>query len=164
MRINAEQLEQIAAKLKAMPDARHARQGYTRAEAVEVLKVEITALQKRGYTIEQIAGMLRGEGLDIATPTLRAYLQRVRSRDTKRQHQRRVEQQQKQQQQQPKAPAATISKPCVEQQQKQQQQQPKAPAATILKPHVDADDILKKLRPEARTINRTELTNREAKP
>jgi hypothetical protein len=35
-------------------------------------------LQKRGYTLDQISETLRGEGLSIATPTLKSYLQRAK--------------------------------------------------------------------------------------
>lgn len=35
-------------------------------------------LQKNGYTLEQISQVLRGEGLDVATPTLKSYLLRAR--------------------------------------------------------------------------------------
>ncbi len=43
-----------------------------------MLAKEIVALQKRGYTLEQIAETLRGEGLAISTPTLKSYLQRIK--------------------------------------------------------------------------------------
>ena len=43
-----------------------------------MLSKEIAALQKRGYTLEQISETLRGEGLNIATPTLKSYLQRAK--------------------------------------------------------------------------------------
>jgi hypothetical protein len=45
---------------------------------VRVLSKEIAALQKRGYTLDQISETLRGEGLSIATPTLKSYLQRAK--------------------------------------------------------------------------------------
>jgi hypothetical protein len=45
---------------------------------VRILSKEIAALQKRGYTLDQILETLRGEGLSIATPTLKSYLQRAK--------------------------------------------------------------------------------------
>lgn len=43
-----------------------------------MLSKEIADLQKRGYTLDQISETLRGEGLSIATPTLKSYLQRAK--------------------------------------------------------------------------------------
>ena len=73
----SEQVEAIALKLRELPpiekQIKHSKQ-----ETVKLLAKEIVALQKRGYTLDQIAAALRGEGLDIATPTLKSYLQRAK--------------------------------------------------------------------------------------
>jgi hypothetical protein len=53
-------------------------QEHSKQEAVRILSKEIAALQKRGYTLDQISETLRGEGLNIATPTLKSYLQRAK--------------------------------------------------------------------------------------
>jgi hypothetical protein len=45
---------------------------------VKELTDEIIALQQRGYTIEEVAESLRERGLEITTPTLKNYLQRVK--------------------------------------------------------------------------------------
>ena len=74
-----EKLGEIAAKLKTMPAIEKKKQEHSKQDAVKVLAKEITALQKRGYTLDQIAETLRGEGLDITTPTLKSYLQRIKS-------------------------------------------------------------------------------------
>jgi hypothetical protein len=74
MKYTSEQLDAIAAKLRGMPAAAKPKQEYTKQAAVGMLTKEINALQKRGYTLAQIAEALRGEGLDIATPTLKNYL------------------------------------------------------------------------------------------
>lgn len=78
MKYTSEQLDVIAAKLRDMPAAEKPRQEYTKQAAVEVLIKEIRGLQKRGYALAQIAEALRGEGLDIATPTLKNYLLRTK--------------------------------------------------------------------------------------
>lgn len=74
MKYTTEQLKAIAAKLRDLPPAAKRIQEHSKKEAVALLAREITALQKRGYTLVQIAESLRGEGLDIATPTLKAYI------------------------------------------------------------------------------------------
>lgn len=76
MKYTAEQLEAIALKLHQMPPAEKKKREFSRQEAVKILAKEITALQRRGYSLEQISESLRGEGLDVATPTLKNYLQR----------------------------------------------------------------------------------------
>jgi lambda repressor-like predicted transcriptional regulator len=76
MKYTTEQLEAIAAKLRDMPPVEKKKQEHSKQEAVRILAKEIAALQKRGYTLDQISETLRGEGLSIATPTLKSYLQR----------------------------------------------------------------------------------------
>ena len=74
-----EKLGAIAAKLKTMPVIEKKKQEHNKQDAIKVLAKEIAALQKRGYTLDQIAETLRGEGLDITTPTLKSYLQRIKA-------------------------------------------------------------------------------------
>jgi hypothetical protein len=78
MKYTTEQLEVIAAKLRDMQPVEKKKQEHSKQEAVRVLSKEIAALQKRGYTLDQISETLRGEGLVIATPTLKSYLQRTK--------------------------------------------------------------------------------------
>lgn len=79
MKYTTEQLDTIAARLRDMPAVEKPKQQLSKQAAVAVLAREITSLRKRGYTLVQIAEALRGEGLDIATPTLKNYLQRTKS-------------------------------------------------------------------------------------
>ena len=78
MKYTTEQLEAIATKLREMPPVEKKKQEHSKQEAVRLLSKEIAALQKRGYTLDQISETLRGEGLSIATPTLKSYLQRAK--------------------------------------------------------------------------------------
>ena len=78
MKYTTEQLEAIAAKLREMPPVENKKQEHSKQEAVRILSKEIATLQKRGYTLDQISETLRGEGLSIATPTLKSYLQRAK--------------------------------------------------------------------------------------
>ena len=78
MKYTTEQLEAIAAKLREMPLIEKKKQEHSNQEAVKLLSKEIALMQKRGYTLDQISETLRGEGLSIATPTLKSYLQRAK--------------------------------------------------------------------------------------
>jgi uncharacterized protein (DUF1786 family) len=79
MRYTPEQVAQIAEKLRAMPPVEKVKKpDLSKQEAVRVLAKEIAALQKRGYTLVQISESLRGNGLAVATPTLKSYLQRAK--------------------------------------------------------------------------------------
>jgi hypothetical protein len=78
MRYTQDKLEAIAAKLREMPTIEKKVASHSKQEAVKVLVREIESLQKRGYTLDQISETLRGEGLDIATPTLKSYMQRAK--------------------------------------------------------------------------------------
>lgn len=77
MKYTEDQIEAIAKKLREMPPVEKKKQ-YSMQEAVRLLAKEIALLQKRGYTLDQISEILRGEGLSIATPTLKSYLQRAK--------------------------------------------------------------------------------------
>lgn len=78
MKYTTEQIEAIASKLREMPPVEKKKQKHSKQEAVRVLSKEIAALQKRGYTLDQISETLRGECISIATPTLKSYLQRAK--------------------------------------------------------------------------------------
>jgi intein-encoded DNA endonuclease-like protein len=51
---------------------------------VKALSKEIAGMQKKGYSFEQISNALKESGLDIATPTLKSYLQRSKQGTAKR--------------------------------------------------------------------------------
>lgn len=78
----SEQLESIALKLREMPEPEKTQKEHSKQDAIKMLAKDIAALQKKGYTIEQIAESLTGAGLDIATPTLRNYLTRANASKT----------------------------------------------------------------------------------
>jgi hypothetical protein len=65
----------VAAKLQRMPDFVKEKTEFSKKETILMLLKEIKDLQRRGYSIEQIASTLKGEGIDISTPTLRSYVQ-----------------------------------------------------------------------------------------
>ena len=78
-----EQLEAIAKKLRELPPVERKKEHFSRQEAVTRLKAEIALLQKRGYSLDQVSDALRGAGINIATPTLKSYLQRAKGTRTK---------------------------------------------------------------------------------
>jgi hypothetical protein len=79
MGYTAAQVEEIAGKLRALPTIEPPPKDLTKSDAIKMLTKEIKSLQKRGYSLEQIASSLKGEGLDISTPTLKSYLQRTKT-------------------------------------------------------------------------------------
>ena len=79
MGYTAAQVEEIASKLKELPAIEPPPKDLTKQEVVKMLAKEIKSLQKRGYSLEQIASSLKGEGLDISTPTLKSYLQKAKT-------------------------------------------------------------------------------------
>lgn len=80
MNFTLEEAQRLAEELRAIPAKDPAKTRLNKQEVVHVLAEDIRALQKRGYTIEEIADSIRGRGFDITTPTLKSYLQRVKSR------------------------------------------------------------------------------------
>lgn len=73
-----EDIEKIAAYLEALPPVESKKRQVTKSDAVVLLQTQIRGLQERGYTLEKIAELIKTQGLDIATPTLKSYLQRVK--------------------------------------------------------------------------------------
>lgn len=69
-----EQLESIATKLRSMPSIQKNKREHDEREAVKNLSKEITVLQKRGYTFDQISEALCNEGMNVSTHTLKSYL------------------------------------------------------------------------------------------
>src|SRR5436190_15241344 len=73
--------ERIAKALKRLPAVEDKDRPLNKREMVKRLADEIADLQtNRGYSLEQIADKLKGVGFEIATPTLRTYLQQNRPR------------------------------------------------------------------------------------
>ena len=79
MGLSRDQVEQLRSTLKAVPKAPTASLDTTKQDAVKLLAREIEGLQRRGYSLEQIAEMLKGGGLVVSTPTLKSYLSRAKT-------------------------------------------------------------------------------------
>ena len=84
MKYTQEQIEAIAESLRKLPPVEKKKEELSKFDAVKALSKEIAGMQKKGYSIEQIANALRESGLDIATPTLKSYLQRAKQGTAKR--------------------------------------------------------------------------------
>lgn len=69
----------VAEKFRSLPPApEDENREINKQETVRMLKAEIEGLVARGYSLDQVAELLRNEGLDFATPALRTYLTRIR--------------------------------------------------------------------------------------
>jgi hypothetical protein len=79
MALTRAKIDQIAEKLRKMPPAPPTEVNITKQEAVRLLEREIAGLQRKGYSLEQIVASLRGEGLDLSTPTLKSYRARAKA-------------------------------------------------------------------------------------
>jgi hypothetical protein len=77
VKITKQQIDGIALKLRALPEVEKDKLTVSKKDAVKSLSKEITILRKKGYSFEQIAEFLHGEGLDIGTTTLKNYLQKA---------------------------------------------------------------------------------------
>jgi hypothetical protein len=79
MGFSHEDLERLRSTLKEAPKVTTKSGDITKQEAVASLVREIQTLQKRGYSLEEIAEMLQGGGLLVTTPTLKSYLSRAKA-------------------------------------------------------------------------------------
>jgi DNA-binding transcriptional MerR regulator len=76
MKITMEKIKMIGEKLDDLPKI-DVEQNVSKYETVKILAEQILSARKRGYTFEQISEFLKGEGLELAIPTLKSYLQRA---------------------------------------------------------------------------------------
>jgi hypothetical protein len=73
-----EKADAILGALRELPPKDPSQRRLDKQAVIRHLVDEITALQKRGYTLEEVAAALTGRGLGITCPTLKNYLQRIR--------------------------------------------------------------------------------------
>lgn len=83
MKYTTEQIERISEKFRRMPIIQKSEQLNSKQKAIKILSKEIAALQKKGYSFEQISELLREEGIHIVTPRLKSYLQRAKQKTQK---------------------------------------------------------------------------------
>ena len=77
------QIDDVANILRALPDATLTRE-HSKMDAVSMLAKEIGVLQRRGYKLKEVAVALKQGGVEISTPTLKNYLQRIKQQNEKR--------------------------------------------------------------------------------
>ena len=75
-------LDKMAEALRSLPAA--TKNKLNTQGVVTLLAAEIIVLQERGYSIEQIAEILRSLGMRIAASTLQTYLGRSKKRRKRR--------------------------------------------------------------------------------
>lgn len=78
MTITLEGIEALKAKMQEAPEVEKSRREISKQDAVKELRAEIEAMQKRGYTLEDIADFMSKGGVQITTATLKSYLQRTK--------------------------------------------------------------------------------------
>lgn len=68
-------IHKVADELRALPPKKKA----TQQEVIRTLVGEMESLLQRGYSMEQIADAISGDGFDIAGPVLKSYLNGIRT-------------------------------------------------------------------------------------
>jgi hypothetical protein len=74
-----ELIKELRTALKTAPEPPPRPVNTTKQEIVRQLVGEIQAIQRRGYTLEQVADVFRGKGFVLTTPTLKNYLARAKA-------------------------------------------------------------------------------------
>jgi intein-encoded DNA endonuclease-like protein len=75
MKYTKEKIEKVKEKLKNLPPIEDTKD-LSKQEAIKMLQKDILLLQKRGYSLEKIAEVLKQDGIELSTTTLKNYLQR----------------------------------------------------------------------------------------
>lgn len=83
MAIQIDTIEALRAKMKEAPVVAKEKRSVSKQGAIRELKRDIEAMQKRGYTLDNIAQFLTDGGMQITTPTLKSYLQRTKADKSK---------------------------------------------------------------------------------
>jgi len=83
MPITIATVDNLRRKLDELPPQENVKHEVSKQEAVSLLADEITALQARGYAIDEIAQLLSNNGLPLSVATLKSYLSRARSSSRK---------------------------------------------------------------------------------
>lgn len=73
-----EKANELASALRALPAKDPAQRRLDKQAVIRHIAEEITALQQRGYTLEEIAQAITTEDVAVTTPTLKSYLQRIK--------------------------------------------------------------------------------------
>ena len=74
----------LSEKLRALPAKEPASRKLNARDVVDALKHEIRDLLKRGYSLEDISEMLRGDAVFIPSGTIKRYLSRKAAKRTSR--------------------------------------------------------------------------------
>lgn len=73
-----EKVNELAGALRAVPAKDPSERRLTKQAVIRHIVQEITALQERGYTLEEVARSLTTGGVEVTTATLKSYLQRIK--------------------------------------------------------------------------------------
>ncbi|HXF08276.1 MAG TPA: hypothetical protein VNK45_07110 [Candidatus Acidoferrales bacterium] len=73
-------IDSVAQKLRDLPPIESVKKSaeMSKQEAIRKLSKDIRAMQKRGYTMDMIAGVLKSENIAVSVATLRNYLRSSR--------------------------------------------------------------------------------------
>ncbi|MEP6653611.1 MAG: hypothetical protein ABJA82_09650 [Myxococcales bacterium] len=83
MEFTLEDANKLAALLRAAPAKDPNKRRMDKQAIVKHVVDEISALQERGYTLEEVTELLSTGGLKLTLPTLKSYLQRTRKASVK---------------------------------------------------------------------------------
>jgi hypothetical protein len=78
MAITIDDVEALKRELEELP--RNQPRQVTKQEAVAMLASHLGSAKRRGYSPEELAGILSARGIEINAPTLRGYLRRNRKK------------------------------------------------------------------------------------
>jgi hypothetical protein len=76
---DVELAQKLTEKLRALPSVAPAKRKATKQEIVKMLVGEIDNLLERGYSLDQVAESISGDGFDITGPVLKSYLSRIKA-------------------------------------------------------------------------------------
>jgi IS30 family transposase len=122
-------VQEIARKAKELQPKPDEKRELNKAEVIKTLAVEIDDLLKRGFSMEDVKQFLNGEGVDISSSTLKAYVYAQRSKSAGKAKKRK------------KTTVADASKPKAQTAVKPPSTQSKAPRKGTFEVKPDTDDI-----------------------
>jgi hypothetical protein len=78
MKFTKNQIDKVRSSLKSLPKIEPIEKTYQKLEVVKEVRKEITELQKKGYSLAQIADQFTKSGIEMTTLSLKSYVQKVK--------------------------------------------------------------------------------------
>jgi hypothetical protein len=76
-KLTLETVENLRSKIAELPEVKSNQVAVSKQHAITLLKKDIETMKKKGYSIEQVAEVLKEGGIELSPATLKNYMHRA---------------------------------------------------------------------------------------